>query len=85
MYVYLKFGENWTTHMGDNGKMSISPILFFLFLLFMFFSLNPSVQKTVRGAGLKFCTQVGSDDCRIMDPERSLRARLAHYSILAWS
>ena len=27
MYVYLKFGENWITNMGEMPKMSISPIL----------------------------------------------------------
>ena len=53
MYVYLKFGENWTTNMGYMAKS--------LFLQ-SFFSLNPSISKTVRGTGLKFCTQVGSDD-----------------------
>ena len=62
MYVYLKFGENWTTNMGDMAK---SPFLqFFLssLSLSLFFSLNPSISKTVRGTGLKFCTQVGSND-----------------------
>ena len=62
MYVYLKFGENWIKNMADMAK---TPFLqFFLLLLslsFFFFSLNPSISKTVRGKGLKFCTQVGSD------------------------
>ena len=56
MHVYLKFGENWTTNMGDMPK---SPFL--LFFLLLSFSLNPSISKTVRDAGLKFCTQVGSN------------------------
>ena len=41
--------------MGDMAK-SILP------QFFLFFSVNPSISKTVRGTGLKFCTQVGSDD-----------------------
>ena len=44
------------------GGMAKSPFLQFLLSLFLFFSLNPSISKTVRGTGLKFCTQVGSDD-----------------------
>ena len=61
MYVYQKFGLNLTINMGDMAK---SPFLqfFFLLSLFFFFSLNPSISKTVRGTCLKFCTQVGSDD-----------------------
>ena len=44
MYVYLKFGENWTTKMGDMAK-----IQFLQFLSpFLFFSLNPSISKTVK-------------------------------------
>ena len=58
MYVYLNFSENWTTNMGNMQK---SPFLQLFFLSF-FFSLNPSISKTVRGAGVKFCTQVVSDD-----------------------
>ena len=54
MYVYLKFGENWTTNKRD---MAIQ-----FLLLFLFFGLNLSISKTVRGTGLKFWTQVGSDD-----------------------
>ena len=45
--------------MGDMAK-SIYPIL--LLLSFFFFSLYPSILKTVSGTGLKFCTQVRSDD-----------------------
>ena len=67
MYVYLKFGENWTTNMGD---MSKSPFL--QFLLSSFFSLNPSISKTVRGTGLKFCTQVGSNDPTCSDLSKYL-------------
>ena len=47
--------------MGDLAK---SPFLLFFFLSFLFFSL---ISKTVRGAGLKFCTQVGSDDLMCSD------------------
>ena len=60
MYVNLKFGKHWTTNMGDMAK-SLFP-QFFLLLLFLFFSLNPCISKTIRGKSLKFCTQVGSDD-----------------------
>ena len=68
MYVHLKFGKNWTTNMGDMEK-----ILFLQFLsLFLFFSLNPSISKTVRGTGLKFYTQVGSDDPTCSDPSKCL-------------
>ena len=51
------------------GDMAKSPFLqFFLsLLLFLFFSLNPCISKTVRGTGLKFCTQVGSDDTTCSD------------------
>ena len=60
MYVHLKFGYNWITNMGDTAK---SPFLqFFLLSLFLFFSLNPCISKTVRGKGLKCCTQVESND-----------------------
>ena len=58
MYVNLKFGENWSTNMGDMAKSLF--LQFFFLSSFSFFSLNPSISKTVRGTGLKFCTQVGS-------------------------
>ena len=61
MYVHLKFSENWTINMGDMAKSLI--LQFFLsLLLFLFFSLNPSISNTVRGTGLKFCTHVESND-----------------------
>ena len=66
MYVYQKFGENWTTNMGDMAK-SLFLQLFFLLSVFSFFSLNPSISKAVRDTGLKFCTQVGSDDPMFVD------------------
>ena len=70
MYVYLNFGENWTTSMGDMLK---SPFLqFFLLLLSLFFSLNPSISKTVRDTGLKFCTQVGFNDLTSSDLSKCL-------------
>ena len=75
MYVHLNFGYNWTTNMGDMAK---SPFLqfFFFFLLsllsFSFFSLNPSISKTVRVTGLKFYTQVGSDDPTCSDLSKCL-------------
>ena len=71
MYVYLNFGENWTTNMED---MSKSPFLQFFLLLSLssFFSLNPCISKTVRGAGLKFCTQVRSDDPTCSDLSKCL-------------
>ena len=56
MYIHLKFGENFTMNMGDNMARS----LFSLFLsLLLFFSLNPSISKTIKATGLKLCTQVG--------------------------
>ena len=67
MYVYLQFGENWTTDMGDMAKS-----LFFQFLLFSFFSLNPSISKTIRGTHLTFCTQVGSVDLTCSDLSKCL-------------
>ena len=70
MYAYLKFGESWNTNMGDMAK---SPFLqFFLLLLSFFFSFNPSISKTVRGTGLKFCTQVGSNDSTCSDLSKCL-------------
>ena len=57
MYVSLKFGENWATNMRDMPKSQ-----FLQFFLLSFFSLNPSISKTVRGAGVKFCIQVWPDD-----------------------
>ena len=56
MYVYLKYCDNWTTNIGDMAKV------YFSLLSFLFFSLNLSISKTLQDAGLKFCTQVGSDD-----------------------
>ena len=70
MYVYLKFGENWTTNMGDMPKSSF--LQFLLSLLTLFFSLNPSISNTIRGAGLKFCTQVVSDDPTCSDLSKCL-------------
>ena len=68
MYVNLKVGENWTTNMGDMVKSLFLQFFFLsLFSLFLFFSLNPRISKTVRGAGLKFCTPVGSDDAMYSD------------------
>ena len=64
LYVYLKFGWNWTANMGDMAK---SLFLQFFLSLFLFFSLNPSISKTIRGTDLKFCTQVGSDDLMCSD------------------
>ena len=56
MYVYLKFGENWTTNMGDMAKSLF--LQFFLFsLLFLFLFLNPTISKNVRGTGLKFANK----------------------------
>ena len=55
------------------GDMPKSPFLqFLLSLLSLFFSLNPSISKTVRDAGLKFCTQVGSDDPTCSDLSKCL-------------
>ena len=62
-YVCLpKFGLNWTINMGDMSKSPFLQFLLSLSLSLFFFSLNLSISKTVRGTGLKFCTQVGSDD-----------------------
>ena len=52
------------------GDMPKSPFL--QFFLSLFFSLNPSISKTVRGAGLKFCAQVGSDDPTCSDLSKYL-------------
>ena len=43
------------------GDMAKSPFLHLL-SSFSFFSLNPSISKTVGGTGVTFCTQEGSDD-----------------------
>ena len=59
IYVYPKYGENWTKNMGDMAK---SLFLQFFLSLFLFFSLNPCISKPIRGTGLKFCTQVGFVD-----------------------
>ena len=50
MYVHLKFGENWTTNKGDMAKSLF--LQFFFVFLSSFFSLNPSISKTIRGTGL---------------------------------
>ena len=71
MYVHLKFGENWTTNMGDMAK-SLFLQFFLSSLSFLFFSLNPYISKTVRGTGLKFCTQVGFDDPTCSDLPKCL-------------
>ena len=52
--------------MGDIAK---SLFLQFLFLLFLFFSLN---SKTIRGTGLKFCAEVGSNDPTYSDQSKCL-------------
>ena len=75
IYVHLNFGENWTTNMGDMAKsLFLQFFFFFLSLLssFLFFSLNPCISKTVRGTGLKFCTQVESDDPTCSDLSKCL-------------
>ena len=59
---------NWTINMGDMAK---SPFLQFI-LLSLFFSLNPSISKTVRGTCLKYGTQVGSDDPTCSDLSKCL-------------
>ena len=55
-------------NMGDMAE-SISPILLVVVLLLQFES---SISKTVRGTGLKFCTQVGSDDLTYSDLSKCL-------------
>ena len=42
--------------------MAKSLFLQFFLLSFLFFGLNHSISKTIRGTGQKFQTQVGSDD-----------------------
>ena len=59
------YGVNWTIAMAK------SPFLF-LFWLFSFFCLDPSISKIIRGTDLKFCTQVGSDDPMCSDPNKPL-------------
>ena len=71
IYVYLKFGENWTTNMGDIAKSLFLQFLS-LSLLFLFFSLNPSISKTIRGIGLKFFTKVGSNNSTCSDLSKCL-------------
>ena len=70
MYDYLKFGENWTTNMGDMAKR-----LFLRFVLsFLFFSLNPSISKTVKGIyRSEICIQVGFDNPTCSDLSKCLK------------
>ena len=68
MYVYQIFGLNWTINMRDMAKSS----LFQFLSLSLFFSLNPSISKTVKGKNLKFCTQAGSDDPTCSDMSKCL-------------
>ena len=57
-----------TKNLVNMGDMAKSPLLQFFFLSFsLLFGLNPSSSKTVRGTGLKFCTQVGFDDLMCSD------------------
>ena len=74
IYDYLKIGENWTTNMGDIAKRLF--LQFFLsFLSFLFFSLNPSISKTVRGIyRSEICIQVGSDNPTCSDLSKCLKA-----------
>ena len=73
MYDYLIFGENWTTNMGDMAK-SLFLRFFLSFLLVLFFSLNPSISKTVRGIyRSEICIQVGSDDQTCSDLAKCLK------------
>ena len=67
MYIYQKFCLNWNINMGDDLWQKVHFYQFFLF-----FSLNPSTSKSVRGTGLKFCTQVGSDDLMLSDLSKCL-------------
>ena len=53
--------------MGDMAKSPFLQLFLLLFLLLLFFNLNPSISKIVRDTGLKFCTQVGSDDLTYSD------------------
>ena len=69
MYIYLNFGKKGTTNMQDMAK---SPFLQFFLSSSLFFSLNPSISKTVRGTGLQFCTQVGSVDSTCIDLSKCL-------------
>ena len=70
MYDYLKFGENWTTNMGDMAKR----LFLRFFLSFLFFSLNPSISKTVRGIyRSEICIQVGSDNPTCSDLSKCLK------------
>ena len=78
MYVYLIFGENWTTNVGDMAKSQfLQFFLSSLSLSLFFFSLNPSISKTVRGKGLKFCTQVGSNDPTCSDQNVCIQCSLS--------
>ena len=42
--------------------MSISPILLLVVVVVLVLQIESQYLKTVRGTGLKFCTQLGSDD-----------------------
>ena len=58
--------------MGDMAKSPFVQLLVFLSLSLLFFTLNYSISKTVRGIyiysiGLNFGTQVGSDDLTCSD------------------
>ena len=72
IYEYLKFSENWTTNMGDIAKSLFLQFFLSLSLSFLFFSLNPSISKTVRGIGLIFCTEVGSNNLMCSDLSKCL-------------
>ena len=62
MYDYLKFGENWTTNIGDMAKRLF--LRFFLsFLLFLFFGIYRS----------EICIQVGSDNPTCSDLSKCLK------------
>ena len=70
MYVYLTFGENLTTNMGDMAKS----LFLRFFLLLLFFSLNPSISRTVTGIyRSEICIQVGSDDPTCSDLSKCLK------------
>ena len=53
--------------MGDMAKTPFLQFFLLLSLSFLLFSLNPCISKTVRGTGLKFGTEVGSDDPTCID------------------
>ena len=79
MYVFLKFGLNWTINMADNGKKFISSILVVVNVIFVLLQFEAQYLKNRKRYRSDICTQVGlmtqcAVTCQNVCKQCSLRA-----------